>query len=348
MCGIAGIHRLDSRPFPNLDAFVSGLLDGIEPRGYDATGYLALDDAGGVQLQKASCRAYYFNLNRARLSEHARTVLLHTRFATQGKPAFPENNHPVSSGSIYCVHNGHVRNDAELFAKTGKTRAGQVDSEAIPALVAREGWAKAPDCLKAVEGDFAVALVDTNRAGELILAKGAHSPLVYVQTERLLVWASTHDAIRNAWKAIGTPPAIRRFHWMQEGEALIVDGGKTHTATFEVKVSDYSHLLKGWYTNTAKKAKTDTKPWQTTTYPVTQPKNHLRNVVRGELLPAFDSNGGEEDDGDELESGLDVVRCEDCGEWVETWEVEQIPAYGLSMTMCGTCADWARAAGVVA
>jgi hypothetical protein len=340
MCGIAGIHRLDSRPFPQLDAFVSELLDGIEHRGMDATGYLALDDAGGVQLQKASCRAWYFNLNRARIHESARTVLLHTRLATQGKPAFPENNHPVSSGSIYCVHNGHIRNDSDIFEKTAKTRAGHVDSEAIPALVAKNGWTATPNCLKTLDGDFAVALVDTSRPGELILAKGPHSPLCYVKTDRLLVWASTQSAIMEAWRTIGTPPSIRRFNWMAEGEALIVDGGKTHKASFEVKKPNYGQLWDAWDKKTSA---SNAKPWDTTTFSADKPKIHLPNVIRGELLPAFDSNGSDEE---ELEAGIDLIRCEDCSDWVEPWEIEKVSAYGFPMELCPACAEWARSSGV--
>jgi glucosamine 6-phosphate synthetase-like amidotransferase/phosphosugar isomerase protein len=235
VCGIAGIHRLTDRPMPKLDEFASELLAGIQHRGSDATGFVGMNDDGAVQLQKASCSAYYFNQHRAPLARDTRTVLLHTRFATQGKPAFPENNHPVEAGGIYCVHNGHVNNDSEVFEKPGVgVRRGQVDSEAIPALVAAKGWESLPESLEVLQGAVAVAMLNEQRPGELVLARGYSSPLVVLQTRHLIVWASTVQAIEDAWaRVLGTPPNPTRRKYLVEGSALVVNRGNVEEKRFQ-------------------------------------------------------------------------------------------------------------------
>lgn len=335
MCGIAGVHRLSDRPFPELDAFCGRLLRGIEPRGRDATGYVAVDGAGGVQLQKASCSAFYFNANRARITDQARTVLLHTRWATQGKPAFPENNHPVVSGGIYCVHNGHIYNDVEVFEDTGKHRAGAVDSESIPALVASKGWETLPHCLEGLDGDFAVALVDPRRAGELVLAKGSGSPLVYVKTDHLLVWASTYEAIMGAWKdTIGTPPGVRRSTWLRDGEAVMVDGSTLETRRFEVPAPKltFSWASQNYCSTDTKAASEDTKKWSSS---LKVTASEVSNMLA--LTPAE-----EQEEQEEMEAGLDFVQCEDCSDWVEAGDLRIVHSYGFQSALCHTCAEWAE------
>jgi asparagine synthetase B (glutamine-hydrolysing) len=314
MCGIAGIHRLTNRPMVHLDRMVSALLAGIENRGQDATGYVAVNDAGDVQLQKASCRAFYFNSHRARVSDDARTVLLHTRFATQGKPSFPENNHPVESGGIYAVHNGHISNDRDIFDALCVERRGAVDSEAIPALIARRGWDAAPAYLGELDGDMATALVNVTRPGELILARGNSSPLSYVQTRDYLVFASTSQAIRDAWKSvIGTPPAVHKIRYMLEGNALIVREGGVRLTTFS---------------------------------PGNNPR--AKTTLAGKYAPLprlyLSAVAGLERDDDPEDEGLTCAQCEDCGDWVLLSEMEAFSAFshGSVDLLCEFCAKWAR------
>ena len=48
MCGIAGVYLLDGSLKVNLDSMLDTLLDSIEHRGGDATGFVALSDEGVV------------------------------------------------------------------------------------------------------------------------------------------------------------------------------------------------------------------------------------------------------------------------------------------------------------
>jgi glucosamine 6-phosphate synthetase-like amidotransferase/phosphosugar isomerase protein len=92
MCGIAGVHVKSAHlgRFP-LDRFVDELFLGIEHRGRDASGYVAVNDEGEVMMQKAPVKASLFTRKRKTIPNSARTVLLHTRLATQGLPAFSED-----------------------------------------------------------------------------------------------------------------------------------------------------------------------------------------------------------------------------------------------------------------
>src|SRR5580765_5394737 len=102
MCGIAGAFLRDPEGIEvNLDAMLSTLVDAIDHRGGDATGFIALGSEGVVEWQRAACDAEDFNKNRRPVPEGTRTILAHTRYATQGLPAFIENNHPLKRGSFY-------------------------------------------------------------------------------------------------------------------------------------------------------------------------------------------------------------------------------------------------------
>ena len=63
-------------------------------------------------------------LSLGELPRDARTVILHTRFATQGSTSDNRNNHPVISpeGNIALVHNGVISNDHLLRGDLGLTR----------------------------------------------------------------------------------------------------------------------------------------------------------------------------------------------------------------------------------
>jgi len=335
MCGIAGVHRLTSRPFPELDRFAAALLDGIEERGQDATGFAAMNDAGDVQVQKASCRALYFNQHRGYIRPETRTLILHTRLATQGKPAFPENNHPVIAGDVHCVHNGHVTNDAELFRLSERSRVGQVDSEAIPALIASKGWDNRTEALESVEGAFAVALFSVKHPGELTLAKGDWSPLVYVQTRHLLVWASTRQAIENAYRAVlGSPPSYRRFEYLTPGVMLNVRNGDLSKGRFTVKREVY-----------IPKKTVSTPSRIAVRYEWSEDGKLDRRETPLELPVSCDTDASADrlwvPATEDEEDGWDVLKCEDCGDWYDGDEMHRVELFGVTSIMCRACAEWA-------
>jgi hypothetical protein len=240
MCGIAGIHFKNPRnrgmTKAQLETYVNELLRGIEARGKDATGIVAVNGRGPV-LQKADTAAWNFTNWRRKLPRGTRTVLCHTRWATQGKPEINDNNHPVVRGSTYVTHNGHIGNDDDLFAEYGFERIAQVDTEIIPALLDHYGLDKAHLALQRLDGNAAIAAVDPVRfPNQVILAKGWTSPLIRFETPEFITWASEAWVIRAALKVAldvevdDNDPALHSFQW---GELLYIDGASTEKLTFK-------------------------------------------------------------------------------------------------------------------
>lgn len=220
MCGIAGIHRRGDRLMPNVNRLANELLLGIEERGRDSTGFLAMLDSGKVQTERAVCAARMFTKKRPTFDKEARTVLLHTRFATVGTVSV-RNAHPVISGSCAAVHNGTISNASELFRAFGIKRRAEVDSEIIPALISHAGWDQAADALSLMQGGMATAVVSSEHPTELLLARGRSYPLIAFVTDDFVVWASTERAIVSAWNFTfrERPPAGQ---WIRLGERAVL------------------------------------------------------------------------------------------------------------------------------
>jgi predicted glutamine amidotransferase len=251
MCGIAGIHMKTPGQIPGykLDRLVDELFLGIESRGRDASGFAACTVGGkSIQLAKEAKPAHEFIKGRPSLGpiDPVRTVILHTRFATQGHQSKNVNNHPVVCGTTFVVHNGHIGNDSELFRKKELVRCGEVDSEIIPALLQGEAFANPVAALEELDGNLAIAAISpSDYPDQLILAKGWGSPLIMHENEHFIIWASTVEAIRNAWgKVFGTPPRPDKFLEFTEGGILMVNGAETTEATFEPLES-----WQKWYRN---------------------------------------------------------------------------------------------------
>ena len=201
MCGIAGFCLAPTER-NNIDRrlLTAALLDQIESRGRDATG-LATWQRGGkkISVRKRNVSATEY-IRSGRVAEQVNrgtcTAIMHTRYATQGKPERNSNNHPIMRPPVVGVHNGHVSNDADLFKRLNVKRSAQVDSEAIFALLAH---APEPvdELLPRVQGGAAVAWLDKREARDewgptLHLARIRRSPLAVGQTNAgSVIFAST-------------------------------------------------------------------------------------------------------------------------------------------------------------
>lgn len=227
MCGIAGYHRRGTDPVPGLGRLADELLLAIESRGQDATGMLALLDNGKVQLQKKILPARRFIRSRKTYRADARTVLLHTRYATRGAKDKIRNAHPHAVGTVACVHNGTIYNDREVFEAFGLERKTGCDSEAIPALINYAGWGQVGQALSLLKGGAACALVDTQHPDEVILAVLRSYPLVYAVTDNLVVWASTEYALHRAWALAFGEPLPAKCVRIHGGEMVRINGKAT-------------------------------------------------------------------------------------------------------------------------
>jgi asparagine synthetase B (glutamine-hydrolysing) len=253
MCGIAGVYLRDESAKADLNAILDTMLDEIEHRGGDATGFVAVGNEGVTEWQKAACGAKDFIRNRRQIPKGSRTLLAHTRWATQGLPAFPENNHPLRRGSFFVIHNGHVNNDDQLFELAERERFGQVDSEAIAARLSSLGsLEKAAKLMTEIRGAAAIAAVDESKPGELLLARGHSSPLYVLIAKRYVLWGSTHMTVTEAYEAhIGRLPKKAKVRSLKEGTMLHFVNGTLTQSTFKpYKPPVYTKVLNstswGW------------------------------------------------------------------------------------------------------
>lgn len=180
MCGIGAFQIVNNEVDPAKVARV--LLRLLQSRGTDASG-VAWHSDGDTYICKDNCAGK--ELARRLPEGIGTTGIVHTRWATQGSPTNPLNNHPIDVGGLVGVHNGHISNDRELLAITDDyTRQAEVDSEALFAILAHapHGWTL-EDRVKNVRGNAAMCWLESYDETETLhCARLSRSPLVFGQT----------------------------------------------------------------------------------------------------------------------------------------------------------------------
>lgn len=193
MCGIGGIYLPDGVVLTEaLKVSIESTFSALEDRGTHACGFAwSWLDSDAVNAWKgamsASTALKYGKMDRTGLM--CRTILLHTRYTTQGSTAYNGNNHPVLRDGITLTHNGVLWNDDEVFRHFGLSRLHQVDTEAINASLRHGGveW-----LVENVSGSYSLAWMDETRSTqEVNLLTNGRNPLVIARTvEGAIVWAS--------------------------------------------------------------------------------------------------------------------------------------------------------------
>lgn len=172
MCGIVG--AVSKRNVTDL------LLEGLkrlEYRGYDSAGVAVIKAKGELNRRRALGKVKELEKVLEKSPLEGQTGVAHTRWATHGKPC-EANAHPhLSSSEIAVVHNGIIENYAALKAsliEQGYAFESDTDTEVIGHLIhSHLGGSK--DLLKAtvtamqaLEGAFAIGVIDSDRPDELI------------------------------------------------------------------------------------------------------------------------------------------------------------------------------------
>lgn len=230
MCGIGAFHVVGGEVDPAKCARV--LLRLLEARGRDASGVAWHQaSAGSVETMILKGNIKGSDLAKQIKSEQiGSTGIVHTRWATQGDPSVNLNNHPIDVAGIVGVHNGHVANDRELFAKIDQSiykRQGQVDSEALFAWLAYGDPQKSLiERMAMIKGNAAALWLETEDARQrLHLARLTNSPLVMGQMSGgSVIVASTQAILDEAAKRLDI--RFEFCHSFDEGDYVIVEDGR--------------------------------------------------------------------------------------------------------------------------
>ena len=225
MCGIVGYvgHR------PCGDMLIDGLRR-LEYRGYDSAGVAIHDGSDIVRLRAEGKLMQLEQLYRSS-PPLGTTGVAHTRWATHGSP-IERNAHPHQVGRIVLMHNGIIKNYAELrdeLAADGAVFSSDTDTEIVAHLIdrARPGakslHAAVLDALKRVRGSYAFVVLDVEQPDELVVARNA-SPLVLGVGQDEMFAASDVPAIMSH---------TRDVIFLEDGDTAVLKRG-----TFEVFDTD--------------------------------------------------------------------------------------------------------------
>jgi glucosamine 6-phosphate synthetase-like amidotransferase/phosphosugar isomerase protein len=264
MCGIGAFQIVKEECDSAKVARV--LLRLLESRGKDASG-VAWHEADGTYVCKNNVSGKVFAKQLQR--NIGTTGIVHTRWATQGSPKKEVNNHPIDASGVIGVHNGHCSNDNALMKMCdGYTRKGEVDSEAIFALIAHgpKGM-KLRDRLAEVRGSAALLwLRSYDKQQQLHAARLTSSPLWFGQTALgSVVFASTEAILKEVAKRCDLQFAY--IHEMAQGTYVRVkDGVLSEMQTVAIPAPTYipkhDYTKSSFYSTPYKAAQTSVQKQQ--------------------------------------------------------------------------------------
>jgi glucosamine 6-phosphate synthetase-like amidotransferase/phosphosugar isomerase protein len=138
MCGVWGFVAAKGKSV-NMAA-LARVAKATEARGRDAFGFAWLDGSvdgvGGGRLRayKKTGRVSD-HLSLLRMVSQARAIIGHCRLATHGSAQHNINNHPHPCDGGWIVHNGVVRNHAELSDQHDLPPVSDCDSEVLAGMI---------------------------------------------------------------------------------------------------------------------------------------------------------------------------------------------------------------------
>ena len=150
MCGIFGIILEPSSIFPRnkLRTVFSNLLDSSESRGKEATGscvkflnkinILKLSRSPGVFKKTTGFKKLFKQISDPMYFSSGKQLILfgHSRLVTNGTQHKWDNNQPIQSKDLVCIHNGIIVNHLELEEKFPHiNRTSELDTEVLLNLI---------------------------------------------------------------------------------------------------------------------------------------------------------------------------------------------------------------------
>lgn len=220
MCGIAAIllhqQERNAEQWQAIkNAFTQNLIFN-EERGNAATGMAILDIKGGVELYKSALAATdyvgtpEYKKMLTHIGKQTTLILGHTRQPTKGTPSDNDNNHPLQTGPVFGVHNGHIENDDELFTKFGYVRTAKVDSEIIFRLIGNASpqvhynqyLNKIRNLLEYMQGQYTFLACDQRSPQQLLVLKHGNPLCIHFHRQwNALVFSSRYVFLRKTFGA---------------------------------------------------------------------------------------------------------------------------------------------------
>ena len=226
------------------------MLEGIESRGGDATGFAAMFDDGELRVEKAAVKSDKFIKKKCfkELSKGMpRSLIMHTRKKTKGAPTNNNNNHPiwVKDEGIALVHNGSIVNDDDVFENLDMPRIAEVDSEVLAQIFVKEG-----DFKKGLEtigescvGTVAFAMLNSKYPDHLYLGRNTNPIELLFDTDRdILFFSSLSTSVKKAhqiekevrrWRGFALPNIARLEQPTMKRDSAFVIGPKGIKEVFE-------------------------------------------------------------------------------------------------------------------
>lgn len=215
MCGIAAMllepkYRTDQELNEIRDLITENILVN-EERGKDATGIAVIQKDGTVLVEKMASKASDFVKSEVyldllqKINHQTVSILGHTRMPTKGDVKYEYNNHPIMSGSVIGIHNGHIKNDDELFARCDCRRTGQVDSEIIFQILNKCGAdgfktdniERLMHGMKVMEGKYTFLAVTKHSPEKLLVVKHSNPLSMYYEPNwKALIFSSRYIFLR--------------------------------------------------------------------------------------------------------------------------------------------------------
>lgn len=240
MCALFG--WLDYKgivPYKILKKLTQTLANSAEERGTDAAGISYIRD-GRVTIYKRPKPAHKLRFN---VPDGTKTVMGHTRMATQGDKSQNFNNHPfpgtAGDTSFAFAHNGVLWNDREL-RHDNKLPDTHIETDSYIAVQLLESKNKLDfDSLRymaeTVEGNFTFTVLDQDNS--LYIIKGSNPMcLLHFESLGLYVYASTESIMKNALKRVGLYKFACERIDTDEGDILCIDrNGEVTRSEFDVK-----------------------------------------------------------------------------------------------------------------
>lgn len=254
MCGIAGFYCFGKKR-PNKDK-VTELFKTLEYRGKDASGFAYIKDRALIVYKDAKKSSELVKEEEWLRLELPKSMILHTRWKTQGHQSQNVNNHPLYNKDGLCiVHNGMIYNDKEIFEKN--KRDGEVDSEAILHILS---MSKKGDKIKKVfdklEGSYAFACIDRLNPDNLILVRKDNPiELYYDSSMDILYFCSERDMMQKSFelkkhtkRGFNTGEGEFHHYSMDNNHCMIIDkDGVSSYRKYTPKRESYSRESKWGY-----------------------------------------------------------------------------------------------------